>query len=275
MTHHRNPCSGRPGVRPDGQRTLRRGAGGVHRGAAGESRAGCDQLAGTLDDLMRGGLHLEVFDFGGAETLAEEAREIESLRAVQLIPLVSGGIDLIFNFVRRGDISRAEDLVSDVAAGVTRGQGAHGWLWHAALHPGPGRARPGRAATMSTRCSTPRRSSPVAGRWAGSSTRWRACRCVAQALMGRGQHGRGAGIACGPAVARARRTADPLMFLRPASALLAVDGNDALLAEARTTVVRIAEALPQTELRRCFLEAEPVRAVMPPTGWDQDAGARS
>lgn len=63
------------------------------------------------------------------------------------------------------------------------------------------------------------------------------------------------------AVARARGTEDPAMFLRAAAALLALDGDDALLAEARAAVERMAAALPEGELRRCFLAAEPVRLV--------------
>jgi hypothetical protein len=46
------------------------------------------------------------------------------------------------------------------------------------------------------------------------------------------------------AVARARGTGDPAMFLRAAAALLAIDGDEVLLAEARTAVDRIAGALP-------------------------------
>jgi hypothetical protein len=60
------------------------------------------------------------------------------------------------------------------------------------------------------------------------------------------------------------------MFLRPASALLAIEGDAALLAEAQTTIERVAEALPQMELRRCFLEAEAVRPIVRLMGWDLD-----
>jgi hypothetical protein len=56
------------------------------------------------------------------------------------------------------------------------------------------------------------------------------------------------------------------MFLRAAAALLAIDGDDALAAETRAAVTRIAEGLPDTEIRRRFLSAEPVRLVMRPPG---------
>jgi hypothetical protein len=46
-------------------------------------------------------LHLDLFDFAGAQALAEEAREIgHSLRWTRGI--VSGGIDLLLNFARHG-----------------------------------------------------------------------------------------------------------------------------------------------------------------------------
>ena len=52
---------------------------------------------------MCGGVHLDVFDFDNAETLAEEARELG--RSVNfLLPVVSGGIDLLLSFVRRGEV---------------------------------------------------------------------------------------------------------------------------------------------------------------------------
>ncbi len=79
--------------------------------------------------LMRGGLHLEVFDFDEAETLAQEARDLSRSGYRHRHPLVSGGLDLLLNYARRGDIGRAEGLVDEVGEGVANAQGAHGWLW--------------------------------------------------------------------------------------------------------------------------------------------------
>ena len=45
--------------------------------------------------------------------------------------------------------------------------------------------------------------------------------------------------------------------------MLATDGNDALLAEARATAARIAVELPTDEMRRRFAAAEPVRHLGP------------
>jgi hypothetical protein len=64
------------------------------------------------------------------------------------------------------------------------------------------------------------------------------------------------------AVKQARRTGDPAMYVRAAAGLLAIDGSDVLLAEARAAVARIAEALPNVEMQRRFQDAEPVRTIV-------------
>jgi hypothetical protein len=74
---------------------------------------------------MQGGLCLEIGDFGAAESLAEEAREVS--RSVNFgHPVISCGIDLMLNYVRRGDIDRAEGLVDEVTRAAQSGAGAHG-----------------------------------------------------------------------------------------------------------------------------------------------------
>jgi hypothetical protein len=59
----------------------------------------------------------------------------------------------------------------------------------------------------------------------------------------------------------ARPVGDPAMFLRAATGLLALDGDDTLAAEARAAADSIAAALPDAEMRRRFAEAEPVRLL--------------
>jgi hypothetical protein len=210
--------------------------------------------------LMCGGLHLDVFDFGGAERLAQEARELS--RSVQHFrhPLVSGGIDLLLNFVRRGDLGRGEGFVTEVALGVANARGAHGWLWtlrfdqaqaELALARGDHEHALRYAEEVIARSRSVGR---VKYEVAGLQVR-------AQALALRGCT-REALDHLQTAVARARGTSDPAMFLRAAADLLAIDGDAALLAEAHAAVERIAGALPDAEIRRCFLVAEPVRLVL-------------
>ena len=63
------------------------------------------------------------------------------------------------------------------------------------------------------------------------------------------------------AVRLARSLGDPALFVRSAAALLAQDGNDALLAEARSTAARIVAILPTADMRERFEAAEPIRRL--------------
>jgi tetratricopeptide (TPR) repeat protein len=210
--------------------------------------------------LMRGGLHLEVFDYGSAETLAQEARELcRSVRHYRH-PAVSGGLDLLLNFTRRGDLGRAEAFVDEVAVGVANAQGAHGWLWRlrfAQAQAEMAQARGNQEDALQHAEEVIERSRAL-GRVkyevAGLQVR-------AQALAAQG-HSREALGSLQSAVARAHGTGDPAMLLRAAAALLAIDADAALLVEANAAVERVAGALPDAELRRCFVAAEPVRLVV-------------
>ena len=55
------------------------------------------------------------------------------------------------------------------------------------------------------------------------------------------------------------------MFLRAATALLSLDGDDALFAEAQARVQQIVQALPDEDLIRRFLRAEALRPLLPST----------
>jgi hypothetical protein len=173
---------------------------------------------------------------------------------------VSGGLDLLLNYARRGDPARAEGLLPEVGAAVAGAQGAHGWLWRlrfAQARAELALARGDHEHALQSAEEAVARSRAV-GRVkyevAGLETR-------ARALAGQGRT-REALDDLQVAVARARSTGDPAMFLRAAAAHLTVDADSALLTEARTAVERITGALPDGELRRCFLAAEAARLVL-------------
>ena len=70
------------------------------------------------------------------------------------------------------------------------------------------------------------------------------------------------------AIAAARRGVDlirplqaPALFVRAAAGLLALEGDDALLAEARDAVQRTAVALPNAVIRQRFEAAEAVQVI--------------
>jgi tetratricopeptide (TPR) repeat protein len=207
---------------------------------------------------MRGGLHLEVFDFEGAEALADEGREMG--RSIGFgLAVVSCGIDLLLNFTRRSDVGRAEKLLDEVADGVRKGTGAHGWLWRL------------RFALARAEMALERGDREEALRWAEDT--------IAQSLaLGRvkyqvaGLRARGQALvalartheaiaALRSAVELARTLGDPATFLRAASSLLPLAGDGDLAAEARAAANSIAAALPDERMRHRFLDAEPVRLL--------------
>jgi class 3 adenylate cyclase/tetratricopeptide (TPR) repeat protein len=209
---------------------------------------------------MSAGFHLELFDFQGNELLAEEARE--RARSAGFNPsLVSANIDLVFNFARRGEIARAQRLEEETTTVAAQIGGWHQWLW--AL-----RLKQARAELAYARGDW-----SEALRWAEdaiSASRARGRRkYVAVGLETRGK----ALVSLGRkteaiadlrnALQMARLMGDPALLLRAATTLLATEGDDALLSEARATARKILAELPTEEMRRHFEAAEPVRLLGP------------
>jgi tetratricopeptide (TPR) repeat protein len=207
---------------------------------------------------MWGGCHLEVFDLAGAEVLAEEARELG--RSVNFkLPVVSAGIDLVFNLVRRGDVARAEKLAAEVSEARTQAAPSHEWIWglrfaqaraELALARGDGDEAVRLAADVIAQSGACQR---VKYQVAGLGTRGKAlaalgrCKAAVRDLR--------------QAVALARPVGDPAMFLRAAATLLELEGDGDLAAEARIAAQRIAAALPDGPMRLRFEAAEPVRLL--------------
>jgi DNA-binding SARP family transcriptional activator len=208
---------------------------------------------------MSAGYRLDLFDFAGAEALACEAREL-AFSSNFPPPAASAGIDLLLNYARRGEVGRAEALLDEVAAAVELAAGFHGWLWRLRL------------AQARAEIALARNAWEDALLWAGraigqSSTtdrpKYRAAGlgARAQALAALGRHAEAVGD-LRTAAGLARRLDDPALFLRLAGQLLDLDGDDALAAEARATVGRITQGLPNVDLRRCFESGHPVARVV-------------
>jgi ATP/maltotriose-dependent transcriptional regulator MalT len=202
------------------------------------------------------GYHLDVFDFSGHEAIAEEARELA--RSANLLnPLVSASLDLLFNYVRRGDVSRAERILADVAETVELAAGAHGWLWRLrllearaelALTRGDWEASERLAERAIVECR-------LRGRVKYEAFA-RETRARALAALGRRHE---AIVEARNGVALVRPLAAPAQFLRAAATQLSLEGDDLLLTEARAAGKQIAVALPSDELRRQFEAADLVR----------------
>jgi hypothetical protein len=204
-----------------------------------------------------GGVHLEVFDFARAERLANEALEVA--RSVNWPPTtVSANIDLLFKFARCKEIGQADALLPAVPPALATARGLHAWLWpiryaQAQAEIALGRAEWQRAMHYAQDAmAQARQHGRVKYEVLGMQTH-------AQALDALGRT-REAIAELRAAVQRARSVGDPAMLLRAAAALLAIEGDEALLADARATVERMAAALPE-DLRRIFLEAAPTRLI--------------
>jgi tetratricopeptide (TPR) repeat protein len=197
-----------------------------------------------------------VFDFATAQRVAEEAREL-GRSADWLPPVVSAGLDLLLKFTRCGEVALAESLLDEVARGVERGPGAHGWLWNL------------RFAQVQADLALARGRWQEALRWADSTLQQsRTTRRVkyeitgllsqAQALTSLDRKKEAISDVT-KAVELARPLGDPMLFLHAAAALLELDGNDDLAGEARAAARSVAAALPDERMRRAFEAASPVR----------------
>jgi len=203
------------------------------------------------------GYHLDVFDFRGNEAIAGEARELA--RSVDFLPtLVSGDLDLLLNFIRRHDLDRADRLLADVAVVVEKAAGWHGWIWRLRLAAARAElalahANLEDALQQSTEAIELNHGKKLKYEAAGLETRARALHALGRTPEAIADLRR--------AVQLARPTGDPTMLLRAVAGLLAVDGDDALLAEASTLADGIVRALPDDRMRQAFEASSPVALV--------------
>lgn len=207
---------------------------------------------------MSAGFHLEVFDFKGNERLAEEARD--RARSAGFQPsVVSASLDLVFNFTRRGEIGMAENLIEETAAVSAKLGGWHQWLWQVRLAQA-------RSEIACARGDWPVALELATAAVAGSRARGRKKYQVmgldsrARALAGLGRK-HAAIRTLERAVQLARVIGDPALFLRAATTLLSMGGDDSLFKDSRETAHRILAELPDAQMRRYFLSAEPVRLL--------------
>ncbi|HEV8192867.1 MAG TPA: tetratricopeptide repeat protein, partial [Ktedonobacterales bacterium] len=204
------------------------------------------------------GFHLDVFDYTGNQTLAEEARALARV-ADFVLAEVSAGLDLLVNFARRQEVGRAAKLIDEVAEAVENAQGTHGWLWRLRFMQACAELALARGSFDESQrlASTALQEGREIGR---VKYQVLALKTRAQALVAQGDTA-AALVDLRNALDITRPTADPALFFQVASVLLPVEGNDALAQEAYTTAQRIRAALPSDEMRQIFAAAEPVRQV--------------
>jgi serine/threonine protein kinase/tetratricopeptide (TPR) repeat protein len=208
---------------------------------------------------MSTGIHMNLFDFQGAEAAALEARDLAH-RFIFVPPLVSAGIDLLLIYARSNEPGRAEPLINNIARSIDEASGWHGWLWRLRFSQACAElalARGDYAAAIEEAQHTidqnPARVRPKY-KALGLMTR-------ARARLAQGDKA-GAIEDAAQAVVAARPIGDPSLLLQTLALLLELDGNDELAVEARSSVERILSSLSDPTLRKRFLEAAPVRTTL-------------
>jgi predicted ATPase/predicted Ser/Thr protein kinase len=207
---------------------------------------------------MSAGFHLNVFDFEGAVALDLEARELG--REAGFAPsVVSAGIDLLLTFARRRDPGPAEALLAETVAAVATTPGWHEWLWRLRLC----QVRAELALARGTcDAAVVEASEGISQSQMRGRPKYEALGLItrAHALHGLGRT-RDAIADARQGVIVARGTADPALLLVAFDALLTLDGNDELSAEARALDASISSALPDETIRQRFTESEVVQRV--------------
>jgi tetratricopeptide (TPR) repeat protein len=209
--------------------------------------------------VMSSGYHYDVFDFAGHAAIVQEGHELARTTNVRQ-PIVSGHIDLLFNSIQCGDVGRAEQIVNDVAETVANAAGNHGWLWRLRLAQAQAELALARGDwEKALRLAD----AAIAQSQAHGRVKYHVfglgTRASALAALGRKRE----------AIADARRGVDlirpiqaPALFVRAAAGLLALEGDDALLAEGRDAIQRTSAALTSDLMRERFEAAEPVRLIV-------------
>jgi ATP/maltotriose-dependent transcriptional regulator MalT len=241
--------------------------------ATGEYAQACEVFAearafgrkyGVMGPLARvfsfeAGMHLNLFDFEGAEALQKESRELAA-GAECPQPFISSGLDLLFTLARTGNPGAAETLLKDTAAAAV----AHPWhrgLWEVRLSQARAElalARQDRSLAIEEAATAAVQSRAL------PRPKYEALALITSArALGEQHRTHEAAANARRAIASARRTGDPPLLLSALDVMLALDGDDALLAEARTLIGSITAALATADetMRSRFVTSEIVRRI--------------
>jgi tetratricopeptide (TPR) repeat protein len=207
---------------------------------------------------MQAGWHVDVYDYAGAEAVALEACDLG--RSIGYMPsLVSSMLDLLFIYIRRGELDRAEEHRREVGVVLVKAAGWHEWIWNLrdAVAGGEialsrGRHEEALALVSAALQQDPRRVR-VKYTVLGHGLRARAL-----SALGREEEARADRAA---ALALARPVGDPALLLRAALYHLEGGRDEALARETRAVIDRMAAAMPDRE-RAVFLRADPLQPVL-------------
>ena len=208
---------------------------------------------------MAAGLHLNMFDYEGAEALRAEAREL-ARSAAFAPPLISSNIDALLAFARCHNPGPAEQLLQQTVADATATGGWHQWLWQLRLAQARAEIALARnalddavaMATEAIEMSRARRRPKYEA--LGFMTRARSLHAAkrTQAAIADARQ----------AVEIATAIADPSVQLLTLDTLLDLDGTDELMLQARAVSERIQTSLPDDALRALFCASEIAQRVL-------------
>ena len=207
---------------------------------------------------MSGGYPFSLEDYDTAERIQTEARDLA--RSVNFAPsIVSPSIDLLLIAARRGDPGSVESLFTETVEASKKNPGWHGWLWELRVslvraELAYARSEWDAAVAAATdcveqcrRCSRPKYELlALVTRARAQQRRNRSAEAIADARR---------------AVDLARATEDPALLVRASDTLLALDGNDALAAEAKGAIAGILAGLPEGVTKQRFGDSEMVRRI--------------
>jgi len=202
---------------------------------------------------MAAGWRLDVFDFGTAEALQCEAREI-AYEAAFVPSQASAGIDLLMSFARQGNPGRAEPLMPKIEEAVVKARGWHEWMFRLRLEHARAELALARGEwSTAIACATAvMKQSRVAGRGKYEAA---ALAVRAQALQASGKT-REAMLDAKSAGEKARKLGDPALQVRVLAPLVQLVGDDQWLHQLRGIVGKVLAALPADS--RLAFERAPV-----------------
>ncbi len=223
-------------------------------------RYGAYGAAGLLSRVVSfaAGFHLSVFDYARAEALQREARDLASSQGVAPA-FISSGIDMLLTMARTHNPGPAEALLKDTELAATK----HPWhkgVWTVRLSL----ARAELALARGDRMKAVEEATTAAGQGRVLGRMKYEVLALIVRAQAFGSLGRREDAIADTrrAVTLARRAGDPALLLRALDVMLAIEGTPELLAEARTLVSRISEALPGEAMREHFQSSETVSRVL-------------
>lgn len=215
--------------------------------AFGETHALGAWLARQI--AIEGGLHLDLFDFAGAQALALEA-QARARASRFIVAMVSPGVDLLFNFARTGHLQHAAAIEAEIRQALPSVTGPHLWLLGL-------RFAQAQAELAAARLDWPA-ALELAGRSLELSRRHGRVKYQVAALGTRARALAGLARPADPletaraAVSLAGANADPALFVRAALGALALQDDPTLRSSARAAAHRITRSLPDAQLADRF-----------------------